>query len=179
MRYFINFDKTINQLTPAYMGGRKLILFMQSLLYPLRSINDAFVEWAKETRIEASMTSQILPFEWFLNRKFSKYFLNPAGRITISNASTLGVAFHNQSADIPKTDNALLYQESEDSGSPKKSEKMYWENEKTDDNSYSFLVHTPAVDETLIKTEAYIAMLSHYIDRYRLSGKTYKIIFNV
>jgi len=175
MRYYINFDKTINQLTPAYIGGRKLILFMQSLLYPLRSVNDAFVEWAKETRIEASMTSQILPFEWFLNRKFSKYFLNKADKISITNVSVLGVAFHNQNADIPASDNALLYKESEGAV---KSEKMYWEDEKTDDNSYSFLVHTPAIDTTLITTEAYKAMLSHYVDRYRLSGKTYNIIFN-
>ena len=91
MRYYINFDKTINQLTPAYIGGRKLILFMKSLAHPLRALNDAFVEWAKETRIEASMTSQIFKFEWYLNRKFSKYFVNQSNRIAITNVVPTGV----------------------------------------------------------------------------------------
>ena len=74
MRYAINFDKTINRLVPYYIGGRRLILYLQALMKPLQEANDAFVEYAKETRIEASMTSQKFKFEWFLNRKFSKYF---------------------------------------------------------------------------------------------------------
>lgn len=82
MRYFINFDKTINQLVPYYIGGRKLILYLQALMSPLRRVNDDFVEYAKETRIEAAMTSQIFKFEWYLNRKFKKYFAN-GGRIAI------------------------------------------------------------------------------------------------
>ena len=71
MRYYINFDKTINQLVPYYIGGRKLILYLQALMSPLRRLNDDFVSYAKETRIEAAMTSQIFKFEWFLNHKFS------------------------------------------------------------------------------------------------------------
>lgn len=63
MRYFINFDKTINQLVPYYIGGRKLILYLQALMFPLRRVNDGFVEYAKETRIEAAMTSQIFKFD--------------------------------------------------------------------------------------------------------------------
>lgn len=59
MRYFINFDKTVNQFVPHYLGGRKLILFLQSILVPLQQLNKEFSEWAKEKRIEASMTSQI------------------------------------------------------------------------------------------------------------------------
>lgn len=99
MRYFINFDKTINQLVPYYLGGRKLILYLQALMSPLRKLNDGFVEYAKETRIEASMTSQIFKFEWYLNRKFSKYFLN-GGVISIKNSEGLGVPIYNESANI-------------------------------------------------------------------------------
>lgn len=175
MRYFINFDKTINQLTPAYIGGRKLILFMQSLAFPLRSLNDAFVEWAKETRIEASMTSQVFKLEWYLNRKFSKYFINKTQRIAISNiAFTLGVPIYAEGASVPQTDNMVMHQESENIND----DPFYFQHERTASNSYSFIVHSPTIDTTLISTEDYIAMLSYYVDKYKLANKTYTITFN-
>lgn len=175
MRYSINFDKTINQLTPHYIGGRKLILLMQALVASMRSLNKEFSEYAKEKRIEASMTSQILPFTWFLNRKFKKYFVDKDLKITITNISTLGVPIYNETADIVQTENLSLYLESEGSAHGK---KFYYQNERTDSNSYSFLVHSPAIDTTLISKENYFTMLSYQIDKYRLAGKTYKIIFD-
>lgn len=175
MRYTINFDKTVNQLTPHYIGGRKLILLMQALVFPLRSLNADFSNYAMEKRIEAAMTSQILPFTWYLNRKFKKFFLNKNAKITITNISTLGVPIYNESADIPKEENMALYMEKEGKAHGK---KFYYQNERTDSNSYSFLVHSPAIDTTLISNENYMAMLSYNIDKYRLAGKTYKIVFN-
>lgn len=173
MRYSINFDKTINQLTPHYIGGRKLILLMQALVSPLQILNKDFSEYAAEKRIEASMTSQILPFAWFLNRKFKKYFLQKSGRITITNLATLGVPLYNESADIVQGDNLSLYTEKEGKG-----KAFYYQNERTDTNTYSFIVHTPAIDTSLISKESYISMLTYWIERYRLAGKTYKIVFD-
>lgn len=173
MRYVINFDKTINQLTPHYIGGRKLILLMQALVLPLQVLNDDFSEYAKEQRIEASMTSQILPFTWFLNRKFKKYFLQKSGSIMITNVASLGVPIHNENADIPQTDNLSLYTEKEGKG-----KAFYYQNERTDQNTYSFIVHTPAIDTSLISKEQYVSMLTYWIERYRLAGKTYKIKFD-
>lgn len=175
MRYYINFDKTINQFVPHYLGGRKLILLLQALMRPLRDVNDAFVEWAKETRIEASMTSQTFKFEWFLNRKFKKYFINSKGRISIKNGEKLGVPIYHQSADIADADNMLLYQESE---GKRQGEPLFYADEKTDESSVSFTVFTPQINESLITREAYLAMLSYYVDKYRLAGKTYNIKFN-
>lgn len=173
MRYSINFDKTINQLTPHYIGGRNLILLMQALVSPLQILNKDFSEYAAEKRIEASMTSQILPFTWFLNRKFKKYFLQKSGRITITNLATLGVPLYNESADIVQGDNLSLYTEKEGKG-----KAFYYQNERTDTNTYSFIVHTPAIDTSLISKESYISMLTYWIERYRLAGKTYKIVFD-
>ncbi len=175
MRYVINFDKMVNQLTPHYIGGRKLILLMQALVSPLRSLNADFSSYAKEKRIEAAMTSQILPFTWYLNRKFKKYFLNESAKITITNMTTLGVPFYNESADITDGDNPVLYTEQEGSAHGK---SFYYQNERADANSYSFLVHSPAINTTLISQDNYISMLAYQIDKYRLAGKTYKIVFN-
>ena len=92
MRYSIYFDKIINQLAPHYLGGRKYILYLQALCKPLQTANDSFSEWADETLIEANMTSQIIKFEWYLNRKFRKYFADKSNSIAIKNGKRNGVA---------------------------------------------------------------------------------------
>lgn len=173
MRYAINFDKTINQLVPYYIGGRKLILYLQALMKPLQILNNAFVEYAKETRIEASMTSQIIMFEWFLNRKLSKYFLN-GGSISVKNGERLGTPIYNENADISQSDNMLLYKEEES----ERNLALYHSDENTDTNSFSFVVSSPAINPAYISEENYLAMLTHYINRYKLSGKSYKIKIN-
>lgn len=172
MRYYINFDKTINQLVPYYIGGRKLILYLQALLSPLRKVNDEFVDYAKETRIEAAMTSQIFKFEWYLNRKFKQYFAN-GGRIAIKNSDALGTPIYKQSANIPDSDNILVFKENEAGGS--KQLVLYRSDENTDESSVSFVVTTPQIDTKLITEQKYIAMLKYVIDRYRLANKTYII----
>lgn len=177
MRYHINFDKTVNQLVPHYIGGRKLILFIQAILYPLQTLNDAFSQWARDKRIEASMTSQVIKFEWFLNYKFSKYFTNPQDRITIMSAVRFGtelnwedtaasgvqhqvVRFENESEDVE--DNMILYHSDENDAAGNK----------------SFIVSSPAIDMTKISEDEYLDMLTFQIDKYKISGKTYSIELN-
>lgn len=172
MRYFINFDKTINQLVPYYIGGRKLILYLQAILSPLRQANDAFVEYAKETRIEAAMTSQIFKFEWYLNRKFSKYFAN-GGHIVIKNSEMPGTPIYHQSANITQSDNMLTFKE-KDPGISRQL-VLYRSDEQTDESDVSFVVTTPEIDTKLISEQKYIAMLKYVIDRYRIANKTYII----
>lgn len=169
MRYWINFSKTINQLVPYYIGGRKLILYIQAILHPLQLINDEFSEYAKETRIEASMTSQKFKFEWYLNRKFSKYFINQGERIVITNGVHLGVPIYYGNADIPLSEHMVLYKESEGL----KSDAFYYEDEETEESVVSFIVSSPHINTELISQEKYEAMVKYYIDRYRIAGKTY------
>lgn len=172
MRYYINFDKTVNQLVPYYIGGRKLILYLQALLHPLRKLNDDFISYAKETRIEAAMTSQIFKFEWYLNRKFKQYFVN-GGKIIIKNSEVLGTPIYKESANISDSENVLVFQESETNNS--KQLILYRSDEQTDGSSVSFVVTTPRIDIRLIPEQKYIAMLKYVIDKYRLANKTYII----
>ncbi len=184
MRYNINFDRTINQLVPYYLGGRKLILFLQSCIKPLQAVNQSFVDWAKETRIEASMTSQTFKLEWFLNRKFSKYFDDQAQKITIKNGEKIGTPIFNQSAqDIPDSEQFVIYEQTDNEND---TAVLFHQNELTEENMYSFLVCCPKLWKSdssgLLKDGIaegeLISMLAHYIDRYKISGKTYKIIIN-
>lgn len=191
MRYAINFDKTINQLVPYYLGGRRFILFLQSCIKPLQQINKIFVEYAKETRIEASMTSQIFKFEWFLNRKFRKYFESPTALITIKNGEKLGVPVYNESAsDIAEADELKLWLQSEKTDPPV-DPAFYHSDELTEGSSHSFLVCVPKLWEQKdqdgnptgqlrdgITVDQFRAMLSFWVDKYRVAGKSYKIIIN-
>lgn len=173
MRYRINFDKILNQLVPYYMGGRRLILYLQALMKPLQQANDEFVDYAKETRIEAAMTTEIFKFEWYLNRKFKQYFADPTGRISIKNSDTLGVPIYRESASIELQNNVLLYHRSE--ANPKKDFVLYRSDENTDESSVSFTVSVPRCNEAFITEAKYKAMLKYVIDRYRLANKTYII----
>lgn len=168
MRYKIDYDKTINQFVPHYMGGRKLILYLQALMYPLQQLNDSFVDWAKETRIEACMTSQIFKLEWFLNRKFGKYFSDQQSRISIQNGGSTGVPIYYESED-PET--AVLYNESENEDVP----AFYFENETPTNLTYSFVVNVPSPDTSKITQATYDSQLRYWIDRYKLASKSYLI----
>lgn len=175
MRYSINFDKTINQLSTHYLSGRKLILYLQALMKPLQIINNEFVKWAKETKIEATMTSQIIKLEWFLNRKFDMYFIDKTQHIFVKNGKRVGVPIYSEVADIMESDNLLLKYESE---GKKDSTPLNYNGELTDENECSFYVYSPEIDTRLISKEAYIAMVTYYVDKYKISGKTFKIKFN-
>ena len=172
MRYFIDFNKTVNQLVPYYIGGRKLILYLQALLHPLRKTNDEFVNYAKETRIEASMTSQIFKFEWYLNHKFQKYFAEN-GRITIKNSEVIGTPIYHESADVSADQDMLIIKEEETDIS--RQLVLYRSDELTSESNVSFIVTTPKIDTKLISEQKYVAMLKYVIDRYRLANKTYII----
>ncbi len=171
MRYAVNFDKLVNRFVPYYIGGRKLILYLQAILKPIQFLNDEFVDYAKETRIEASMTSQIFKFEWFLNRHFSKYFAK-GGKIIIKNSEHLGAPIYYGNASVPLSDHMVMRYVSEGA---ENTVKLHYQDEKTDENTVSFVVTSPAIDTSKITKAQYEAMLRHYIDKYRISGKTYII----
>ena len=184
MRYAINFDRILNQLVPYYLGGRRLILYLQSCMKPLQAVNDEFVDWAKETRIEAAMTSQIFKFEWFLNRKFSQYFANRSERIVIKNGEKIGTpVFYQSASDIDDSEQFRVYHQNEPNAQPS---VLHYDTELTDAASHSFVVYCPALWRNTttnrlrnnITEQEFLSMLTYWIERYKLAGKTYKIIIN-
>lgn len=174
MRYSLPTDRIINQLTPHFWGGRRFILFLQSLVSPLKSLNEQFIIFTKEKMIEANMTSQILPFEWFLNYKFGKYLKDPKDRIWICENESKGVdiyhefspygkpftIWHNREEITPETPNQELPKE------------FYLIAEEKKLNRVSFIV---AVSEITIPENEFVYMLSYVVDKYKIAGKTYLI----
>lgn len=74
--YSIDNARTICETVPFYVRGRRLLLFLQSVAHPLKSVHEQFKKWALERNIEASITSQILPMQWYLTYKFKDRFIN-------------------------------------------------------------------------------------------------------
>lgn len=182
MRYKIDFDTAINQLTPFFMRGRKLVLYLQALLYPLKAVNDEFVEYAKETRLDAQMTSQVILFEEYLTRKFRKYFANPDSRFVIESYKVIGTPL--QLASSPNAKSTYIYTQEEETPTTKGNFIAYGErdgvDESTDDevitNQCSFVVVAPAIKANCeITTDEYIELVRFLVDKYKLANKTYKI----
>lgn len=93
-RYSINFDRLVNMLVPYFLRNRKYVLFLQSLVSPLQKTNSKFLDFAREKKIEASMTSQVILFTWYLNQKYQKYFVDKNDSIEIEDAIDIGVPIY-------------------------------------------------------------------------------------
>lgn len=171
--YRINTDRLINQLVPHYLGGRRFILFLQSLMQPLNTLNIRWKEWADEKRIEAAMTSQVIMLEYYLNRKFNKYLQDRSARIIISDGETNGTPLFWQSAGN-NIDAFVLYQEIES----EKSGVLHWKDEKMSNSDVSFSVCCPEINTQLISQDEITAMITYYVCRYCIAGKKFNVIYN-
>ena len=78
------------------------------------------------------------------------------------------------------TTHLTLYKQDEQSDP----EKFYYQHEKTEDSSYSFIVTSPPINTKLLDVDAKVAMQKYetmlrcFIDKYRLAGKTYRIKYD-
>lgn len=178
MRYHIDFGKVINRLTPHYLGGRQFLAFMTAIIKPLQDTNEAFVAWAKECKIEASMTSQVLYFEWYLNRKFRSYFVDPTASITIINsAKTTGTPIFNQGSEMEGREDFKVFGEGEPQADL--TSKLYHEHENVEYLSHSFTIVSPQIKDgdTPASKDVYEGLIRYIVDKYKLAGKTYEIIY--
>ncbi len=173
MRYRLPTERLINQLVPYYLSGRKYILMLQSLVYPLEVLNRRFEWFAREKHIEARMTSQVAYFEWYLNMKFGIYFGDSRDRIFISDTESLGVDLYHQSSDISRPFTVWGEREEIATSNPLEEPREFYSlAEERTINGVSFVVNVPTVT---ISEREFVCMLSHEVNRYRVAGKTYNI----
>jgi len=176
--YYVNIPKMINQLFPYYLGGRRLIIFTQAICHPLVDLAETFRDWATESRIEASMTSQIIMFEWFLNKQFGKYLLDSTNVISIHDNSMGGVPIYPEA--FVTTDDLVVYEEGETIVPGKPTKAFYYESgtDQIQTATYSFVVNCPPINTALIAQEDLKIKIAYFVDRYKLAGKKYIITFN-
>lgn len=172
-RYKLPIDKLVNRLVPYYLNGRRYILLLQSLAYPLQTLNERFMAFAKDKHIEARMTSQIICFEWYLNYKFGRYLADSTDRIFLSESVSLGVdlyhenAVHGRPFTVWKEGEAVLT-----SNPQEKPREFYRIAEERAINKVSFMVNVPPIK---IPTKEFVYQLSYVVNTYKVAGKTYLI----
>ncbi|MCY1134024.1 hypothetical protein OWT79_10480 [Bacteroides fragilis] len=172
-RYELPTDKLINQLIPYYLSGRKYILFLQCLVYPLKKLNEYFMEFARNKHIEARMTSQIIYFEWFLNYKFQRYFSDSQERIYIKESDTVGVDIYHENTSNARPFTIWYNGELIITTNPEEEPKeFYYLAEEKAINKVSFMVCVPSIT---INIQEFVYMLSYIVNTYKVAGKTYLI----
>ncbi|MDR1718062.1 MAG: hypothetical protein LBS20_19670 [Prevotella sp.] len=176
MRYKLPTDRLINQLVPHYLPGRKYILFLQSLVCPLYTLNEKFRTFAREKQIEARMTSQVMYFEWFLNHKLGKYLVNPDEGIYIKDSTSIGVDIYHENAHNGKPFTVWHENETVATVNPlEKPREFYLLTEEKVINKVSFMVCVP---EIVIPENEFVYMLSFIVNAYKIAGKTYLVKMN-
>lgn len=173
MRYRLPTDRLTNQLVAHYLSGRKFILFLQSLVWPLKTLNDRFVVFAMQKHIEAAMTSQVFYFEWYLNRMFGCYLADPAQKIYIKESNPIGVDIYFEQADYSKP--FTVWFEGEQiitSNGAEHPRLMHLKSEDKAVNKVSFMVCVPQIN---ISEHEFVYMLSYTVNTYKIAGKTYLI----
>lgn len=173
MRYELLTDKLVNRLVPHYLSGRRYILFLQSLMWPLKTLNDRFQAFAHEKHLEARMTSQTMYFEWYLNYKFGKYLEDSRDRIFIQESHSIGVDLYHEDAAGSRP--CTIWYNGEQITSDKAEEQpraFYLNAEEKLINRVSFMVCVPPIR---INTQEFVYMLSYAVNSYRIAGKTYLI----
>lgn len=173
-RYKLPTDKLVNRLVPYYLSGRKYILFLQSLVFPLHSLNEKFRTFTLEKHIEARMTSQMMYFEWYLNHKFSHYLKHAGQRIVISESVPLGADIYHEGAQGARP-YTLWYNLEEVTEAVKPEEnprELYFLTEEKKVNKVSFMVLVPEIN---LSEKEFVYMLSFVINTYKVAGKTYLI----
>lgn len=172
MRYRLPIDRLVNCLVPHYLSGRRFILWMQSLVWPLQTLNDRFCDWARERRIEAAMTSQVLYFEWYLNRRFGRWLCDPSQRISISEGASAGVDLYHENAQYGRPFTVWFEGEAPAGTDEEQPRRMFLQAEERAQQQASFTVCVPAVT---IPDEQFVHMIAHEVERYRLAGRTYLV----
>lgn len=171
-RYRLPTDKLVNRLTPHYLTGRRYLLLVQSLVWPLKAVNDRFCAWARERQIEARMTSQVLWFEWWLNYRFREYFQDERDAIYIADSTPLGADLYHENSKTGRPFTVWYEGEQVVAEDAERPRPLYLLSEEKSVRKVSFMVCVPPIT---IPTQEFVYMLSYAVNRYRTAGKTYLI----
>jgi len=100
--YKISNSKIICRVLPFFARGRRMILFLEAVSTPLIRLHKKFLVWAYDMILRLKMTFQTAIIIWYLNHKFSDYFVNKSDSFEISQDAELDylVAFNMNEAAV-------------------------------------------------------------------------------
>ena len=160
-RYGIDFNRLVGQLVPLWLRGQKLVLFLQACVYPLQSLSDRFRIWAEKTRIDVSMTSQVIMLEWYFDRMFGK------GKVRIYNYfSNTNPCYYRNSLTYDRFHLPCFYR---NESVTETSRKPLYRTIEEDSYGTSFVV------EVAFSLRSHEPEIRRIIEKYKIVNKTYKI----
>lgn len=182
-KYNISNNKIICEVLPFYARGRKIIMLLESAIFPIISIHQKFKEWALEKLIEASITSQPTVLIWYLNHIFKKRFTNINDSFQIiTDVNESGATIWYLDEQILHTGSTPWMPESEKDTDSEHYPNLITKDLDEENNSHSvdILIYAPPIEETSKYTnEIYKGDIRYCIDKYlTVFNITYEVIIN-
>lgn len=175
-RYKLFTDKLVNELLSPHQRGRRHTLWLQSILYPAQLLNSELRDFIVEKKIEAHVTSQVLHFTWYLNRRFSQYFLDSNDKIKILHYVDLGIPYYSLGEDGETPNVVYAIDEDLSESEIEGPIPFFWEYESLNAIGASFKLLIP---EITINENEFNIMLVSEVEKYRVAGKTYVIEYKI
>lgn len=175
-KYKINLQATIGKILPYYARGRKMSLFLEAICHPIEMLHNAWIKWAEEKIVEASVTSQALPLAWFLKYKLSSHFINEGDEFVVNNGieTPTNFIFTENEYFLSDEYSKHIYNEEENYDNLT---MTIWSPEEILDDNINFTILAPEIKETsTYGTDEYMHDITKLTNQYNTSFKTYKII---
>ncbi len=163
---FIDFIENCKTLIPRKIRGQNLVAMLGAMLIPIQSINNKFVQWAKELRYKLSFTGQVIYLEHILNDVF-----DPVNRLiyiddpTVINTDLNAIFYKIEDQPV---DFVTYYSTGEPNPMPLQ-EGLYYQSE------YTLVPHFIVFVPTSILTASIQINISGIVDYYKIAGKKYTI----
>ena len=178
-RFKVDNSKTVCRILPYFMRGRKLILLLEAIAHPLKSLHKVWLDWAEERIIEASITSQPMSLIWYLNHCFRKYFTNKADSFQIlTNALAQGSVIYHIDERIAHEvgNNKFLYNLDEEPMSGHEHLTLYYKGEGDEGYYENIVIIAPNIVETAIyNNRDYEREIRKKVDAYITTQKDYQV----
>lgn len=84
-KYRIDNSVQIGRLLPFYARGWRISRLLVAIAHPIETLHQAWLSWAEERIIEASITSQPMSLAWYLTHKLKAHFINHNDSFVITN----------------------------------------------------------------------------------------------
>ncbi|MEM6734468.1 MAG: hypothetical protein AAF620_00220 [Bacteroidota bacterium] len=166
--YNLSLEKTVQRLIPPFLRKPRQTQWLLALTFPLRFLNDTFLRYVNDTRIVATLTSQTLLFEAYLNATYNAFFTSINDKIEIVHDEDLAIStyFSFETGVLE----VFTYYEYESDSAP----DVYFSSEKAGDIPKSFRVLLPATFEG---NDELIRQIVGTVESYRVSPFDYDIVY--
>lgn len=168
-RLNITNSKVICEALPFYARGRKLVLLLEAISFPLISIHNAFKEWALERMIEASVTSQSTVLVWYLNHVFRKHFKDKDDSFKIvTDATEDGATIWFLNEQVLHVGNTPWMLDDENEENINKLDRLVTRNYgEIDEITADVLIYAPQINESIsYGYDIYKGEIRKHIDKY-------------